>query len=176
MSAPPPRLDAPSALPPGLSFWSPAALLSTWFGTGLLPKAPGTWGALAALPLAWLLAARIGPWAVAAAGLAVFLIGLWSVKAFLSHAREKDPSIVVIDEVAAQLFVLAPAGLDPIAFGLGFVLFRTFDILKPWPIGQLERTLPGALGVMADDVAAALYASLCLAIFFLLTERVNVLF
>lgn len=180
MSAPPPAgMSSPlprGSLPPGLSFWSAPALLSTWFGTGLLPKAPGTWGSLAALPVAWVLAARIGPWAVAAAGAALFLLGLWAVERYLAHAREKDPGPVVIDEVAAQLLAVAPAGLDPLGFALGFVLFRIFDILKPWPLKRLETLRPDALGVMADDLGAAFYTSLCLAVFFIINERINVLF
>jgi len=175
MNTPPPA-GMSSPLPQGLNFWSAPALLSTWFGTGLLPKAPGTWGSLAALPVAWVLAARVGSWAVIAAGLLVFLLGLWAVTRYLAHAREKDPGPVVIDEVAAQLLAVAPAGLDPVAFGLGFVFFRIFDILKPWPLKRLETMRPDALGVMADDIGAAFYTSLCLAIYFILNERVNVLF
>lgn len=167
---------ARGALPPGLGFWHPAALLSTWFGTGLLPLAPGTWGSLAALPVAWVLALRFGPWAVVAAAVLSFVLGLAAVKGYLARSRETDPGPVVIDEVSGQLLAVAPAGLDPIAFALGFILFRVFDILKPWPLGVMERGLPGALGVMADDTGAAIYTSICLVIFFLLTERPNVFF
>jgi phosphatidylglycerophosphatase A len=176
MSAPPPRRRRRPALPPGLDFWHPAALLSTWFGAGLLPIAPGTWGSLAALPIAWVIGARFGPTAAAAAGVALFLLGLCAVKVYLEKSREEDPRAVVIDEVAGQILAVVPAGLDPVAFVLGFLLFRVFDILKPWPLGAMERSLPGAAGVMADDIGAAVYTSLCLGIFFLLTERPNVFF
>ncbi len=167
MSAPGPS----SSLPPGLSLGHPAALLATWFGTGLMPKAPGTWGSLAALPVAWVLTLRIGPGAVLLCALACFALGLWAAKVYLAHGSDKDPGAIVIDEVAAQLLVLAPAALDPLTFALGFVLFRIFDIMKPWPIRQIERRLDGALGVMADDVGAAVYASLGLGLFCLLTGR-----
>ena len=163
-------------LPPGLGFWSPAALISTWFGTGLLPKAPGTWGSLAALPIAWVLGARLGPAAVIIAAAALFAVGLWAVKAYLTQTRDPDPGAIVIDEVVGQLLVVASAGLDPLAFGLGFAAFRFFDILKPWPIKAIERGLDGALGVMADDIAAALYASAVVAVFFILSGRPHVLF
>ena len=166
----------PPGLPPGLSFWSPAALIGTWFGTGLLPKAPGTWGSLAALPMAWVLAARFGPGAVIIAAAVLFGLGLWAAKAYLARTPEKDPGAIVIDEVAGQMLVVAAAGLDPLAFGLGFIAFRFFDILKPWPIKAIERGLHGALGVMADDVAAALYAAMVLALFFMLTGRPHVFF
>ncbi|MDX1483115.1 MAG: phosphatidylglycerophosphatase A [Alphaproteobacteria bacterium] len=173
---PTPQTGRHPALPQGLSFWSPPALIATWFGTGLLPKAPGTWGAMAALPVAWVLALRIGPWAVLAAAGVLFLAGLWAAKAYLAHAREDDPGPVVIDEVAAQLLVLAPAALDPLDYALGFLLFRLFDIMKPWPIKEIERRLPGALGVMADDIAAAIYASICLGVYFVLSGRPHVFF
>ena len=160
--------DTPPALPDGLRFWTPAALISTWFGTGLLPKAPGTWGSLAALPVAWVIAERFGSIALVVAALVMFLVGLWAVKTYLSHSRDKDPGVIVIDEVAGQLLAVAPAGLDPLAFALGFILFRIFDVMKPWPIGALERRLGGALGVMADDLAAALYAAAIVGIFIII--------
>ncbi len=170
------RGDTRPSLPPGLRFCDPAALMSTWFGTGLLPKAPGTWGSLAALPVAWVIVERFGSLTLVAVALAVFLVGLWAVKIHLGHSQDKDPSVIVIDEVAGQLLAVAPAGLDPLAFGLGFILFRIFDVMKPWPIGALERGLDGALGVMADDVAAALYSAALVTIFMIILERPNVLF
>ncbi len=180
MSGPPTspgaRDSLPPGLPPGLTFWSPPALISTWFGTGLLPKAPGTWGSLAALPLAWVLGARFGPAAVILAASVLFGLGLWAVKAYLAKTPDRDPGAIVIDEVAGQVLAVAPAGLDPLAFGLGFIAFRLFDILKPWPIKTLQRGLDGALGVMADDIAAALYASVVLAVFFFLSGRPHVFF
>jgi phosphatidylglycerophosphatase A len=75
-----------------------------------------------------------------------------------------DPGAVVIDEVAGQWLTLAIAPLDPLAFLLGFVLFRVADVLKPWPASWLDRRVGGAFGVMIDDVAAALYAGGILAI------------
>jgi phosphatidylglycerophosphatase A len=176
MSTAPPAPDAQHILPPGVSFWSPAALIGTWFGTGLLPKAPGTWGSLAALPIAWVLGARFGPLAVIIAAAVLFALGLWAVRIYLAHSSDQDPGAIVVDEVAGQLLVVAPFGLDPLGFGLGFIAFRFFDIFKPWPIKALERRLGGALGVMADDVAAALYAVVLLGIFFIILERPNVFF
>ncbi len=151
-------------------------MAATWFGTGLLPKAPGTWGSLAALPMAWLIAERFGSIALVAAGLVVFLVGMWAVKIYLDRSEDKDPGVIVIDEVAGQLLALVPAGLDPLAFGLGFIAFRIFDVIKPWPIGALERRLGGALGVMADDLAAALYVVVIISLFIYITEGTNVFF
>lgn len=160
-------------LPEGISFWHPAALVSTWFGVGLMPKAPGTWGSLAALPIAWVVAERYGAWAVVALGVVLFALGMWSTTAYLHHSRAQDPSEVVVDEVAAQMLACAPAGLDPVAFTLAFILFRVFDVMKPWPCGALERGLPGALGVMADDIAAALYAAAMVELYFIVLGRAH---
>ena len=167
------QTQPPTPQPETLSFWHPATLGATWFGTGLLPKMPGTWGSLAALPLAWVLAQRFGPYAVVGAGVLLFVIGLWACAVYLARTRTKDPGEIVIDEVAAVLIAVAPAGLDPIAFMLAFVLFRIFDILKPWPIKAIER-LPGALGVMADDIAAALYTAAMVSLYFILLGKPGV--
>lgn len=176
MSPAPGGEAARGALPEGLSFWRPQTLIATWFGTGLIPVAPGTWGALSALPLAWIIALGFGAYAVVAAAVLAFLAGLWAVKAYLARTAEPDPGPVVIDEVAGQLLAAAAAGRDPLALALAFVLFRLFDIWKPWPVGDIERSLPGALGVMADDAAAALYAGAGIGLFFLVSEHADVLF
>lgn len=146
------------SLPRGLSFWHPVCLISTWFGTGLLPVAPGTWGSLAALPFAWLLLGYGGPYALAAAGAALFLIGCWTSAIYVRRSRERDPGAVVIDEVAAQFLVLALAPQEIGWFLAGFVLFRVADILKPWPASWADRSVRGGLGVMLDDLFAAVYA------------------
>lgn len=149
-----------SALPPSLPFFSLPVLIATWFGSGLSPKAPGTMGSLAALPFGWALFAW-GGWPFLAAGaLAAFVIGLWATKVYIRGLENKDPGQVVIDEVAGQWIALLPATLDPILFAVGFVLFRFFDILKPWPISWLERRYSGAFGVMIDDVLAGIFAAI----------------
>ena len=76
----------------------------------------------------------------------------------------KDPRFVVIDEIAAQWLVLLAAPLDPRAYAAAFLLFRVFDILKPWPIRWIERRVPGGLGIMVDDIGAAIYAVVLLLI------------
>lgn len=138
-----------------------ARLIATWFGVGFARKAPGTWGSLATLPLGVLVLWLGGPWATAAAGLAATALGIWAVAVYLQSSALKDPKEVVIDEVAGQLFALVPAGLDWRLWVIAFVLFRFFDITKPGPIGWAER-LPGAFGVMIDDVIAGVAAGLCL--------------
>lgn len=135
----------------------PARLLASWFGAGYLPVAPGTWGSLGALPLAYPLS-WAGPLGLVAGAVAVFAVGLWATAAILRPGGLKDPADVVIDEVAGQLLALAPVAHDPRWWPLAFVLFRAADIRKPWPAAAAER-LPGALGVMADDAFAGLYAA-----------------
>ena len=102
-----------------------------------------------------------GHLALAVAAILVFAIGCWASGA---ATDEKDPGYIVIDEVAAQFLVLVAAPLDWRAYAAGFVLFRIFDIWKPPPIRQVERATPGGLGIMLDDIVAAIYALILLVI------------
>ena len=140
----------------------PGVLLATWFGAGYLPKAPGTWGSLGALPFAWLIVDRGGVWALGLAAVFIFFIGLWASKDFMDRTGAHDPGAIVIDEVAGQWIVLLAAPLDPVAYCIGFALFRLFDVLKPWPISWADRRIPGAWGVMVDDVLAGLFGLIVL--------------
>lgn len=149
-------------LPPGLRAAHPAAWLATWFFSGLLPIAPGTWGSLAALPFAWAIAALAGHWVLLPAAAAVFLVGLWAAAVYLRHDGTDDPGAVVVDEVAGQWIALAAVPPDPFVYAFGFLLFRIADIVKPWPIGAVERLVKGALGVLLDDVLAGLAAGVAL--------------
>ena len=137
---------------PSLS--NPGVLMATWFGSGYLPKAPGTWGSVAALPFAWAIVNFGGYWALAVASVAVFVVGIWASNVYMSKTGTHDPGAIVIDEVAGQWIVLLAAPLDPAAYFLGFVLFRVFDVLKPWPISWADNNIDGAWGVMMDDVLA----------------------
>jgi phosphatidylglycerophosphatase A len=136
----------------------PALWIATWGGSGFVPFAPGSWASLSALPLAWLLVLAGGPWLLAAAALAVFLVGIWASERYMAAVGIHDPTAIVIDEIAGQWLTLCLAPLDPFAYAAGFFLFRVFDVLKPWPVSWLDRRVGGGLGVMIDDVAAALYA------------------
>lgn len=156
------------AVPQTISRAEPALWLATWFGAGLLPRMPGTWGALAALPFAWLLSSMGGPWLVIAAAAAVFLLGLWAAARYMRIVQVHDPGAVVVDEVAAQWLTLAFMPLDPVVYMLGFLLFRAADVIKPWPASWIDRRVGGAIGVMADDLVAALYAG---GVLWLIVER-----
>lgn len=143
----------------GSSPWRTDALLSTWFGVGYLPKAPGTWGSLAALPCAWGIATLYGSVGLLAATTAVFSLGVWASGSFTRRTGRKDPGIIVIDEVAGQWLTLALVPLDPLYYLAGFILFRIADITKPWPASWADRKLGGGLGIMLDDIFAALFAA-----------------
>ena len=136
----------------------PAALTATFCGVGLAPVAPGTFGSLVAVPLAWWIFGVGGAGAVAVAAAIVFAIGTWASEVIVRRVAVHDPQLIVIDEVAGQLLVLAAVTRDPMWYAAGFLLFRAFDILKPWPASWADRTVGGGLGVMLDDLIAAGYA------------------
>ncbi len=138
----------------------PAHWIATVLGVGYLPRAPGTWGSLVALPPAWLLLAASGPWGLLASTAVVFIVGWWASATTVRRTGAKDPGFIVIDEVAGQWLALVPLPLDPIAFVAGFALFRLADILKPWPVSWANRSVPGGLGVMLDDMLAGGYVAL----------------
>jgi phosphatidylglycerophosphatase A len=151
------------------SLWAWA--LGTFFGAGYLKPGPGTYGSVAAL-LLWYAAAHIfAPTALhlaIATTIAAILITLIGIPASTTVAREsgrKDPGFVVIDEVAGQLFALILMPADWRHAVLALILFRLFDIWKPWPIRRLEA-LPEGTGIMLDDVAAGLLALILGAVFF----------
>lgn len=159
-------------LPAPLRLRDPSVLIATWFGVGLLPKAPGTWGSVAALIVGAAIAWAAGPFAgpvLLLAAAAAFVAGTIASDRYATAAGRDDPSEVVIDEVAALWLVLAALPFDFVAYLAGFGLFRLFDILKPWPVSLADRRLKGGLGIMADDVLAALYALGCLAVLAWLT-------
>ncbi|GAB4139203.1 MAG: phosphatidylglycerophosphatase A [Sphingomonadales bacterium] len=146
--------------------WHPVFWLSTWFGIGLLRPAPGSWGSLAALPVAYMLALAGGAMALAGAAFALFFVGLWASGRYGMMTARSDAPEVVIDEVVGQWLALLPvvawACANPWLWAAAFVLFRLFDIAKPWPIGWLDRELKGGLGVMADDAVAGMATALVL--------------
>ena len=163
----------PAAPEPGKPRLALAA--ATALGLGYFPKAPGTFGSAAGVLLgcgalyfaqfadpgnSWLTFAAINLTLV----LAISILGVWAAGCVAIHLHKKDPQIVVIDEVAGQLiayFGLATAGASVLNWKfllLGFILFRVFDIWKPFPARQAE-SLPGGLGIMADDWVAGIYAA-----------------
>lgn len=167
-------MTAPPAAAPSPARARLAALIATCGGIGNLPKAPGTWGSLAALPLAWGLLVLGGPPALAAAALVLFLAGCWAAEVNGRATGVHDPGSVVVDEVVGQWLTLLAApslALGWRGLALGFLLFRLFDIWKPWPVRLADRRLKGGFGVMADDILAAVYGGLLLAVLAPFVER-----
>lgn len=143
-----------------LDFKNPALWVATWFGCGLMRPAPGTWGTLGALPIGMILMALGGYAALGVGIVIVTLIGLWAARGFETMTGTHDSGMIVIDEVAGMwIALLACVGNPPVYIIAAFLLFRFFDILKPFPVGWLDKSIPGAWGVMADDLMAGLYAA-----------------
>ncbi|NWG40001.1 MAG: phosphatidylglycerophosphatase A [Hydrogenophilaceae bacterium] len=137
----------------------PAHFIALGFGSGLAPKAPGTIGSLAALPLFWLIAQAIDNAALLAAFLTFsFLAGIWACAITGKNLGVADHGGIVWDEIVAMWLILAVVPFGWAEWLAAFALFRFFDILKPWPIRQLDARLKNGLGVMLDDVLAAIYA------------------
>lgn len=141
------------------SLASPAILIATGFGSGYLPKAPGTWGSLLAALLAWPLAGAGGAPALIVAAILATVAGLWAVRVYVDRTGESDPGPVVVDEFAGQWIALAVCPLDPVWWLAGFLVFRVIDIAKPFPAGWIDRNVKGPLGVMLDDLVAGIYSA-----------------
>jgi len=142
-----------------------AAIIATWFGCGLFPAAPGTVGSLAALILGWPLVHHHGftPHHFAALTVILTPLGMWAANKYAHSLGAKDPGRVVVDEVLGQWLTLSGAhSLGSVRpWLIAFVLFRLFDIVKPFPVRKLE-SLPGGIGIVADDLGAGVYAAIVL--------------
>lgn len=143
-------------------------IASSWFGVGLMPVAPGTFASLASLPLV-ILNGYNTP-AIAALFILCFVaFAIWASGVTQNLLGRIDPPQVVIDEVGGTLVALFLVPVSWLSFSLGFLLFRIFDIIKPFPVGRIE-TLKGGKGIVLDDLLAGIYANVCLRfILFLIT-------
>ncbi|HEX5049381.1 MAG TPA: phosphatidylglycerophosphatase A [Gammaproteobacteria bacterium] len=134
------------------------------FGSGLTPYAPGTAGSLLALLPAWALFGLPMPWRVVAVAVAI-AVGIWVCGVSARRLGVHDHGGIVFDEIAGILATaLAAPSPAPFWLALAFVLFRFFDIWKPWPIRQLDHSVGGGAGIMIDDLMAAVYAAACLTV------------
>ena len=141
--------------------YSPTMFLATGFFSGYLPKAPGTWGSLVALPL-WFFLSFLSTSSYCLTLAAVFFVG-WFVAGEAEKILDRpDPGCVVIDEIFGMFITLFAAPHLWVAPILGFLLFRFFDIVKPFPVFWLDRHINGGLGIMLDDAMAGVYAFLTL--------------
>ncbi len=136
----------------------PSAFIACGFGAGLLPKAPGTWGSALGVAL-WLLIPAQPVWQIGACTIG-FFVGWWAAAQVCRRHQVADAPEVVVDEIIGVWIALAALPRQAPWLLAGFVLFRGFDILKPFPIGALERRFRGGFGVMFDDVAAGALAGL----------------
>jgi len=139
----------------------PVNFLALGFGSGLAPKAPGTFGTLAAVPIYLMMTSLSSNHYLLLTAL-ISVIGIWICGTSAEILGVHDHSGIVWDEIAGFLITmyLAPSGWLWIV--LGFIYFRIFDILKPWPISWLDRRVGGGFGIMIDDVIAGLFAWICL--------------
>lgn len=140
-----------------------ALALATWFGCGYWPWGPGTAGSLGAFVL-WPLVFAAGgrPWLFALAAMVAAPAAIWSATRTAALTGRKDPQIVVVDEVVGQWIALAAMPSLDWRWGVAaFALFRVFDIWKPWPVRRLEA-LPEGTGIVADDLAAGVWAAVVL--------------
>jgi phosphatidylglycerophosphatase A len=142
-------------------FAHPAHFIAFGFGAGLAKKAPGTWGTLVALPLFFLLQLFNVPIITWFAIAVLFGLGVWASAVAGRALGITDHGGIVIDEVVAFMLVLAITPKTWLWVLFAFLLFRFFDILKPWPISLADRKIKGGFGVMFDDLLAALFAIAC---------------
>lgn len=141
------------------TFFAPLGeLVATFFFVGRSPKAPGTMGSLVALPFAWFLWTLHPPlaWGVV---LAVFILGVWASGVVIRRTGTQDHQTIVIDEVIGIFLTTSVAAHLWWHYALAFLLFRIFDIWKPFPVGLVDKNVKGGLGAMLDDVVAAVIAT-----------------
>lgn len=151
---------------PDILIKDPALAIAFGLGAGLAPKIPGTVGTLLAIPLWWMFSG-LGLLPYLVLTMLAFVFGVWVCERAMSILGEHDHRGIVFDEIVGYFAALAFVPAGPWWVLLSFVLFRLFDILKPWPISWLDRRVPGGFGVMVDDLAAGA----CTAIVILLVSR-----
>jgi phosphatidylglycerophosphatase A len=149
----------------------PAHFIALGFGAGLSPVAPGTVGTLVAFPLCWALGQAMPPLAIAFVAIPLFFVGVWACDKTGRDLGVDDHGSMCWDEIVAFLPLAAIASAGWILQLVAFLLFRLFDIWKPFPIREMERRVKGGLGVMIDDVFAAFYAYICFVIFVIVVYR-----
>jgi len=151
----------PNKIPAKNILTNPISFLAFGFGSGLMPKAPGTFGTLVCIPFYWLLADfELTHYLVVC--LLVSVIGIYICGYTSKKLKVHDHPGIVWDEFAGFLITMIGVSFSWTNIALGFALFRLFDILKPWPIGWLDKRVSGGFGIMIDDILAGLFALGCL--------------
>jgi len=149
----------------------PAHFIALGFGSGLAPVAPGTFGTLAGLALYWLLALVAPPLVIAFLAIPAFFLGVWACERTGRDLGVQDHGAMVWDEIAAFLPLAALASSSLMLQAVAFVLFRLFDIWKPYPIRLVEKNVKGGMGVMVDDLMAGAYAYIAFVLFIVVMHK-----
>ncbi len=143
-------------IPYGLRFFSPVVLIASFGGSGLLRPASGTCGSLVSALIGFFLLLYINQLYFIIISLVLYFIGVWACRKWIAqNDKDQDPSAIVIDEAAAMFLCLAFVPPNWVGVGVGFLLFRFFDIVKPWPVNWVDKSCKGAHGIMLDDSVAA---------------------
>jgi phosphatidylglycerophosphatase A len=143
---------------------------ATGLYVGMIPRAPGTWGSLAAL-LPWLLIKDLPLLPYLAVLATVFVLGFFAAGSAEKILDRPDAGAIVIDEILGMFITLTLAPAHPAAWLLGFIFFRFFDIAKPFPVSWFDQHIHGGIGIMMDDVIAGLYALISLQLAWLIVGR-----
>jgi phosphatidylglycerophosphatase A len=149
----------------------PAHFIALGFGSGLAPVAPGTFGTLAGLALYWLLAQVAPPLVIALFAIPAFFLGVWACERTGRDLGVQDHGAMVWDEIVAFLPLAALASSSLMLQAVAFVLFRLFDIWKPYPIRLVEKNVKGGMGVMVDDLMAGAYAYIAFVLFIVVMHK-----
>lgn len=139
---------------------TPANFLALGGGSGLAPKAPGTFGTLVGILFFLLMPSNL--WMYLAVVLGLFIVGVWCCQACADQLGVHDHPSIVWDEIVGFLITMIAVPKSLLWIVIGFALFRFFDVLKPWPISRVDREVHGGLGIMLDDVIAAFFAAVCM--------------
>lgn len=145
-----------------ISIRNPVHFLAIGFGSGLAPYMPGTFGTLAAVPLVWLCAAYLSFNQYLAITLITCIVGIWLCGKTAEDMQVHDDSSIVWDEIAGMMITMIAIPINLPNLLAGFLLFRFFDIVKPWPISLLDKHIHGGFGIMIDDILAGVLALICM--------------
>ncbi len=155
-----------------INLLSPYSLIATFLGSGLFIPAPGFWGSVMGAFAAWVISVSLGFYGVLGGFLVIVASGFWAIGEVEKRSDLSDSGVVVIDEVAAVFFMMLFVSFYDLSIFyvvIGFFLFRLFDSFKPWPISWCDENIPGALGVMLDDMIAAVMTLISLYILWMVT-------
>lgn len=138
-------------------FTSPHILITTWFGFGLISPMSGTWGTLAALPLAYIVLQFSSLYLLLSLILVFYILGVLSIKKYFRSNKVFDRSEIVIDEVVGVWIALINSNTNLIKWVMVFIIFRILDIIKPWPANYFDKNTVSSHSIMLDDVVAGVY-------------------